>query len=330
MAVKLAAAHIDERGKATGGQAGDQTGREVCVRNYYVHSKGWRVFRPKSATAAGKIAWDAQAACDNKNIGYDQNQRISLYTAAKPYGFNVAKVDKPCETDCSALVRVCCAYAGIDLPNFTTSDEAKTLLVSGAFTELTGDKYTKRSDYLRRGDILVTRTKGHTEIVLTNGTKAENVPETPATYKLGDRVLKNGMSGADVKELQTDLIRLGYNLGKWGADGEYGDCTELAVRAFQTQEDLKPSGEFGQDDLDALNKALTRLNATTDCQYVKIYGGGCYVRSGPFTDAEKRGVVHEGDKLPYAGETSSNGWLKVVYKDKPGWVSGKYGRLMDK
>ena len=39
-------ASINEKGKATGGKAGDQTGREICVRSYYIYSKGWdRVLR---------------------------------------------------------------------------------------------------------------------------------------------------------------------------------------------------------------------------------------------------------------------------------------------
>lgn len=39
-------ASINEKGKATGGKAGDQTGREICVRSYYQYPKGWdRVLR---------------------------------------------------------------------------------------------------------------------------------------------------------------------------------------------------------------------------------------------------------------------------------------------
>lgn len=34
-------ASINEKGKATGGKSGDQTGREICVRSYYKYSKGW-------------------------------------------------------------------------------------------------------------------------------------------------------------------------------------------------------------------------------------------------------------------------------------------------
>lgn len=330
-AVKLAAAHIDERGKATGGKAGDQTGREVCVRAYYVHSKGWRVFRPIDIAKGECIAQDAVYACDNKNIGYDQSQRDTLYTVSKPLGFNCSKVDTPCETDCSALVRVCCAYAGIMLPNFNTSTEAATLLRSGAFVELTGSKYTTQGDYLRRGDILVTKTKGHTEIVITNGSKASAVPVAAPT-KLGDRLLINGMSGPDVKELQTDLINLDYDLGRWGADGDFGDQTEMAVRRFQTQMGLAVDGQVGPATLAALENAVKALNSTgcngDSCPiYVTIVGGNCYVREEPSLDSEIRGVALNGSKLVFTGKTDGK-WLGVVYKDRAGWVSNKYGKLV--
>ena len=44
---------------------------------------------------------------------------------------------------------------------------------------LTADKYCKQADYLMRGDILCTRTKGHTVVVLTDGRKAEYPAITP-------------------------------------------------------------------------------------------------------------------------------------------------------
>jgi len=172
MSVIFGSARIDENGHARGGRAGDQTGKEVSIQKYYVHTKGWRVFRARNPEQAELIAQDMQYACNNKNIGYDQNQRDSLYTVSKPLAFNCSKVTTKCETDCSALVRVCCAYAGINLPNFRTSNEASVLLKSGAFVELKGEKYTKSQKYLRRGDILVTRTQGHTVVVLSNGANA--------------------------------------------------------------------------------------------------------------------------------------------------------------
>lgn len=171
MAVKIGSARIDENKHATGGKAGDQTGVEVSTQNWYKHSKGWRVFRAKNVAIGNLIADDMEYACLNPNIGYDQSQRGTLYTVSKPVLFNCKKVTKKCECDCSSLVRVCCAYAGIMLPNFRTSNEASVLLASGYFTEMKGKQYTDSSDYLMRGDILVTKTQGHTVIVLDNGSK---------------------------------------------------------------------------------------------------------------------------------------------------------------
>ena len=35
-------ASINEKGTITGGQTGDQTGKEICVRSFYVPSYGWK------------------------------------------------------------------------------------------------------------------------------------------------------------------------------------------------------------------------------------------------------------------------------------------------
>ena len=40
---KIAQASINENGKATGGKTGDQTGKEIYIRDYYEYSKGWDV-----------------------------------------------------------------------------------------------------------------------------------------------------------------------------------------------------------------------------------------------------------------------------------------------
>ena len=172
MAVKIGSARIDENGKATGGAAGDQTGREVSTQNWYAHGKGWVVLRARSADAREKIARCMQAACDNRHIGYDQYQRDTLYSEARRYDFDVSRVTKNVETDCSALVRVCINFAGIPVGSFNTSNEAAALMATGAFDKYTDDNHCKKSTNLLRGDILVTRTKGHTVVVLSDGTNA--------------------------------------------------------------------------------------------------------------------------------------------------------------
>lgn len=318
MSVKVGSARSDENRKAYGGKAGDQTGREVSTQDWYLHSKGWRVFRAKDPAKAEKIARCMQAACDNRHVGYDQWQRNTLYTAAEPLKFDVAKVPTNVETDCSALVRVCCAYAGIlGLPaDFRTGNMPSNLLKTGAFTELVGSKYTTSSDYLRRGDILVTRTSGHTVVVLSNGPKAEPAaPEVPG--------LRRGDKGDDVRAMQRALLIWdGECLPKYGADGDFGGETEAALKRFQAAKGLPETGVY-----DAVTeRALTGIGRP---QTLLITGGSVYVRSAPNTDGRILGVVHQGDTLPYQGQDSENGWHLVEYLGENAWISGKYSTITD-
>ena len=330
MAVKIGSARIDENGRAHSGQAGDQTGKEVSTQNWYLSSKGWRVFRAKNPSVAEKIAQCMERACKNSKIGYDQYQRNTLYKVAEPLGFDTARVTTACETDCSALVRVCCAYAGIvGLPEgFRTGNMPSNLNKTRAFIELTGSKYQSQSTYLGRGDILVTKTSGHTVVVLSNGSKYEGTVVPPKPDALGDRILKYGCEGQDVKLMQEMLLKLGYNLGSWGCDGDFGDCTDLALRAFQKDAKLEVDGECGSMTLLALEKAVAALEDVKPTgRNVRISGGNCYIRTAPNTDGKKLGVAHNGDALPFGGEVSEAGWLLVQYNNQNAWVSGKYGKI---
>lgn len=249
MAVKIGSARIDENGKAYGGKAGDQTGKEVSTQNWYKHSKGWVLLRAKDPVKAALIAQAAAAGCANNKIGYDQYQNQTLWNKAKLVGYDPSKVKDECETDCARFVRVCCAFAGITASDFYTATEASALMATGQFDKLTANKYTTQSDYLKVGDILVTKTKGHTVVVLSNGPKAAADSAAIGT-KLGDRLLKYKspmMQGDDVKELQAGLTVLGYGkyMGTSGADGWYGTMTATAVRAFQKAYALTVDGEYG-------------------------------------------------------------------------------------
>ena len=331
MAVKIGSARIDENGRAHGGKAGDQTGKEVSTQNWYLNSKGWRVYRAKNPAVAEKIAQCMERACANSAIGYDQYQRNTLYKEAEKFGFDTAKVTTPVETDCSALVRVCCAFAGIvGLPEgFRTGNMPTNLSKTGAFTELTGSKYQEQSTYLGRGDILVTKTSGHTVVVLSNGSKYEGTVQ-PKEYAIGDRILKYGCEGSDVKILQEALLKLGYDLGKWGCDGDFGDCTELALEEFQKDARVEVDGECGPQTLAALREALSALEEQKPTgKTVLISGGNCYIRTAPNTTGKIVGVAHNGDKLPYGGEISDGGWPMIEHEGRNAWVSGKYGRLID-
>ena len=239
MAVIIGSARQDERGKAYGGQAGNQSGREISTQNWYLHSKGWRVLRAKDAGVGQRLAIAMRAACNNKNIGYNQWRRNTLYDAAAVWGFDISRVNTPVETDCSALVRTCIAYAaGITtLPSsLRTGNMCSLILATGQFEELSGKEYTTKSDYLKAGDILCTKTSGHTVIVLTDGAKAgEKVYPT----------LRKGDKGADVANLQKLLMKAGYALPKYGADGDFGDECLTAVKAFQKDSKLTVDGIVG-------------------------------------------------------------------------------------
>lgn len=83
----------------------------------------------------------------------------------------------------------------------------------------------------------------------------------PEIIALGSRTIKKGTQGTDVKELQEDLMRLGYQLPRFGADGDCGDETVAAIEAFQTDQGLEVDGVFGAASFEALTAAIRRLDA---------------------------------------------------------------------
>jgi hypothetical protein len=245
MAVYVGSARIDEHGQAHGGMAGDQKGGEVATQKWYLHAQGsWRVFRPKDKYSAEWIARDMQAACDNPHIGYDQYQRDTLYNEAKKFEYDCALVEKDVETDCSALVRVCCMYAGIDTGNFRTYNEPRALMSTGCFCEMVGSKYQKRCDYLKRGDILVTPSSGHTVVVLSDGKYADSEDDIPK--EMDDmEMIKYGSRGAQVRTLQrllNAIIKADLEV-----DGDYGPATRGAVIDYQSLRGLEHDGVCGTE-----------------------------------------------------------------------------------
>ena len=253
MPVKIGHASIDERGKITGGSAGDQTGKEVCERNWYKPTKTWGfVLRCKKADKREKIAEAMEKACANNDIGYDQNQRDTLWNNIKGAGWDPSKTTKKVETDCSALVRVCIAFAfGKDLVgNIRTVSMPSILSGTGEFEKLTDAKYTESSDYLLRGDILVTPSSGHTVVVLSDGAKVEPMTtntkkEESCTVKM--QTIKRGANGDQVKALQALLTGYGYDLGRSGVDGDFGGKTDEALRKYQADNGLAADGIAGPD-----------------------------------------------------------------------------------
>lgn len=331
MAVLIGNASLSENGTVRG-KAGDQTGKEVTTRKWYRHSKGWYALECLVPGMEEYIAEAMEKACANPDIGYNQYENNTLWENVKPFGYDPSRTTKKVNTDCARLVRVCVQYAcvkmGLDIiiPDFYTATMANVLVRTGLFRKLSDPKYTAQDLYLRRGWPMVTRTKGHAIVVLENGSKAGATTVPGSVFELGNRMLRNGDEGADVKELQSMLIQKGYDLGRWGADGDFGDATEMAVRAFQEAAGIEIDGVVGEDTYAALTKAGSE-DVPTDAKFVKIEGGDCYARAEPNTSGTIIGTARRGEKFAYLGETSESGWLRIQFGMKEAWVSGKYGRL---
>lgn len=199
MAVYFSGACQDENGRYWGGQAGDQTGKEVRTTKAYNHSLGWRIFRHPNATTAYWIGVNAGVIARNENFGYDQWERLTGYNQAKANGWEPANVSSPCELDCSSMVRTCIACAlEKDIANFNTANEPSVLLSLG-FQEITGTSINN----LKRGDIVCTKTQGHTEIVST-GVDGGSTNATSTTTTKGNmlyQVKAGGKNYAEVKDL---------------------------------------------------------------------------------------------------------------------------------
>jgi N-acetylmuramoyl-L-alanine amidase len=68
--------------------------------------------------------------------------------------------------------------------------------------------------------------------------------------------LRVGDRGSFVKEIQEDLIRAGFPLPKYGADGIFGEETESAVMAFQKRYGLYVDGLVGRETLAKLMEVV--------------------------------------------------------------------------
>lgn len=84
--------------------------------------------------------------------------------------------------------------------------------------------------------------------------KEEPVADKPAASGVTVTlpVLKKGSKGAQVKALQALLKGLGYSLGIWGADGDFGAQTVKVVQQYQKKQGLEADGIVGKATWSAL------------------------------------------------------------------------------
>lgn len=149
---------------------------------------------------------------------------------------------------------------------------------------------------------------------------------------LGSRLLKEGKKGSDVKVLQELLMMLGFNLPKYGADGDFGDETEKAVKQFQKKYQLDADGKYGPKSHEMMMEVLAELDDDDDDDdepigYVVVTGGTVNVRKGAGAKYDLVTVVRKGTKLPYSA-VASNGWYYIEIDGISGWISNKYTEVV--
>ena len=92
-----------------------------------------------------------------------------------------------------------------------------------------------------------------TVVTTPPGSIATTARPTATPTPTAAAVLKKGSSGADVKTLQRRLKQLGYYTGS--VDGDFGDATEKALRAFQDRNNLLVDGIAGKSTMAKLNSS---------------------------------------------------------------------------
>ena len=174
---KISNSGSDERGKYSGGAAGDQTGREWAIINWY--NRPWTcVLRHPDPRVREKIAELSVKAAQNNHIGYDQNQRMSYWANLQKANYDPSLINVNCEADCSAGVIANTKAAGYllgipALKNLGASytGDMKRGFQNAGFQVLTESKYLTSFDYLLPGDILLYEGH-HTAVNLGIGSKA--------------------------------------------------------------------------------------------------------------------------------------------------------------
>lgn len=340
MGIIFGSARIDENGNIVGGAAGDQTGTEVSTHPYYMHSKGWYALRPKDASVADRIAIAMQQACDNSCIGYDQDQRNTVITQLKKYG-TLAAIATNCEADCSSLVRACIYQAtGKDVGDMTTGNLASVLEKSGLFNA----RFCVTSEnQLYNGDVLVTRTKYHTVIVVSGRPRSSSSGSTSSTWKAtgtatcaDDNV--NVRSGAGTNYASYGKLGKG---NRFEVDGKVsGVWVHIKVKlngsdviGYMHKDYVRyDSAPSSSTSVETENAASFNATLAGTYKVVNTDGEGLSMRAGAGTDKQQIAVVPEGEKVRNYGYFTFAGgfkWLYVTYGNKTGFVcDGGYLKKM--
>lgn len=149
-----------------------------------------------------------------------------------------------------------------------------------------------------------------------SSSSSNNSSSTSSSSGTATSYMSVGDAGDNVKNLQKLLIQLGYNLGKGGADGIFGEATKQAVMEFQKKKSLVVDGLAGKATLDALyevindSKAKSKVTVTANLLNVRLGPGTQYA----IVDRLSKGATCQLSEI-------QNGWGHIENK---GWVNMDY------
>lgn len=316
--VRIAHSSIDENRKAKGGKAGDQTGKEVCIRNWY--NTDWDcVIRFNDPEMAEKAAQIMEAIALNDNVGYDQGGRNTLLAEAEKVNFDISKIKTKCESDCSSAVSTACIGAGAPKSSLykwnncsSTRSLRKDLLETGLVTIFTTTKYTRSCEHALRGDIYLNE-GNHVVMVIDNapGAKREenkpvqnNTSATTQTHslELGQKVkLKTGAKYYDGKTIPSWVFK--YTLYVRRIDGDkivFSTLKTGAVTGVTKASNLEPIEAVKTKKVEVTASALNvRKGVGTKHPVIKVLKNGTICE-----------IVAEKDNW---GELKEGGWISLKY-----------------
>lgn len=262
----------DENNKYNGGNAGDQTGREWCLRSWY-NAKWDVVIRHPDINVRNLIADMAVKAANNDKIGYNQGKRLTFWKHLKLSGYDPSKITVACEADCSSGVGAIVKGAGYRLSNvrlqsvsenITTRSE-RAALQSAGFLLLSDSKYLTSDKYLLAGDILL-KEGNHTVINVNNGSMV-NCSNVKTPQKLiidgvwGKATTRCVQSAFGIKvdgivsgqgSSMININNGGLSLRSW----KLGKCGSTTIRILQKKIGVSVDGYFGAKTCAALQKYL--------------------------------------------------------------------------
>ena len=85
--------------------------------------------------------------------------------------------------------------------------------------------------------------------------KDSTTPTPPPVFKVPEK-----LTGPEIQRLQLALLALGYKVGPTNDDGKYGPKTREGILQFQKDHNLKPTGKFDEETVDAINKEIAILH----------------------------------------------------------------------